>query len=317
MHDPDDPTRYQEVLVSPMYLAGSGGTGDAGFAPIAHWPHHYLDEGPCQLLVTSPDGRIRVGWFGDDFEPWKISAAEDAVSAPRWTATFNHVTPPELVAGLTTALAQDYAEAAACEDDARFLASPSLYWRDAVRPLTEAGWTRDGGAELGTVEITAPGDGQAGILIDNRQRGADAETVELWAGPPGWGTRAEAIFTRRTPTHLIAATAAVMANAGPVIRERHQVARQMEHLVTLTPLVPATPVADSQVSRAPTPLDVRRTAVTQAVYRAARAPRTTADLRVMAAQSRSAGAAQHRSASLAPAAAARPPATSPTPRHGR
>ncbi|MGW4290408.1 DUF317 domain-containing protein [Streptomyces sp. NPDC004673] len=312
MHDPNDPDRYQEVLVSPMYLAGSGVTGDAGFAPIAHWPHHYLDEGPCQLLVTSPDRRIRVGWFGDDFELWKISAAEDAVSAPRWTAIFNHVTPPELVAGLTTALAQDYAEADVDEDDARFLASPPLYWRDAVRPLTEAGWTRDGGAELGTVEITAPGDGQAGILIDNRRRGADAETVELWAGPPGWGTRAEAIFTRRTPTHLIAATAAVMANSGPVIRERHQIARQIEHLVTLTPLVPAAP----QIPRTPTPLDVRRTAVTQAVHRAARAPRTAADLRMMAAQSRSAGVAQHRSGSLAPAAT-RPAATSSAPRHGR
>ncbi|MGV9790997.1 DUF317 domain-containing protein [Streptomyces sp. NPDC003435] len=302
MHDPDDPNRYQEVLVSPMYLAGSGVTGDAGFAPIAHWPHHYLDEGPCQLLVTSPDRRIRVGWFGDDFELWKISAAEDAVSAPRWTATFNHVTPPELVAGLTTALAQDYAEADVDEDDARFLASPPLYWRDAVRPLTEAGWTRDGGAELGTVEITAPGDGQAGILIDNRRRGADAETVELWAGPPGWGTRAEAIFTRRTPTHLIAATAAVMANSGPVIRERHQIHREMEHLVTLTPVGQVTAPPPSLC--APTPLDVRRTAVVHAVQRAQRAPRTAADLRIMAAQSRTAGAVHYRSSNLTPTAAA-------------
>ncbi|MFJ4007347.1 DUF317 domain-containing protein [Streptomyces sp. NPDC090023] len=314
MHNPDDPNRHQEVLVSPMYLAGSGGSGAAGFAPIAHWPHHYLDDGPCQVLVTSPDGRIRVGWFGDDFELWKISAAVDAVSAPRWTATFNHVTPPELVAGLTTALAQDYADA--CEDDARFLASPSWYWRDTVRPLTEAGWTHDGGAELGTVEITAPGVEPAGMLIDNRLHGASAETVELWAGPPGWGTRAEAIFTRRTPTHLIAATAAVMANGGPVIRERHQIDRQMERLVTLTPLVPAAPAADPQAPRTPTPLDVRRTAVTQAVHRAARAPRTAADLRVMAAQSRSAGMAHHRPGSLAPAAA-RLAATSPAPRHAR
>ncbi|CAL9439540.1 hypothetical protein SUDANB145_02217 [Streptomyces sp. enrichment culture] len=104
MHAPDDPYQYQEVLVSPMYLAGSNGTGEAGFAPVAQWPHQYLDEGPCQLLVTSPDQRIRIGWFGDDFQLWKISAAEDAFSVPRWTATFNHVTPAEMVAGLTTAL---------------------------------------------------------------------------------------------------------------------------------------------------------------------------------------------------------------------
>ncbi|WP_093801758.1 DUF317 domain-containing protein [Streptomyces sp. Wb2n-11] len=313
MHAPDDPHRYQEVLVSPMYLAGSSGAGDAGFAPVAHWPHHYLDEGPCQLVVTSPDQRIRIGWFGDDFELWKITAAKEAISAPRWTATFNHVTPPEIVAGLTTALARDYAEADAYDVNGRFLVNPSRYWADAVRPLTEAGWTRDGGAERGTVEIVAL-DGQAGVLIDNRLSGWDDETVTLWAGPSGWGTRAEAIFTAGTPSHLIAATAAVMAESAPVIRERHQIDQRMEHLVTLTPVGQ---VAGPQVSRAPTPLDVRRTAVTQAVHRAARAPRTATALRVMAAQSRSAGAAQHRSGSLAPAAAARPPASSPPPRHGR
>ncbi|MFD8916043.1 DUF317 domain-containing protein [Streptomyces sp. NPDC059575] len=309
MHDPDDPYRYQEVLVSPMYLAGMGATADASLAPVAHWPHHHLNEGPCQLVVTSPDHRIRIGWFGDDFEPWKITAAEEAVAAPRWTATFNHVTPPEIVAGLTAALARDYAESDAYDGNGHFLASPSLYWRDAVRPLTDAGWTRDGGAELGTVEIIAP-DGQAGVLIDNRRRGADAETVELWAGPPGWGTRAEAVFTRGTPSHLIAATAAVMADSAPVIRERHQIHREMEHLVTLTPVGPVT----APVPRAPTPLDVRRTAVVQAVQRA---PRTAADLRVMAAQSRTSGAAQYRSSNFTPAAAAGPPASASTPRRNR
>ncbi|MFD4337876.1 DUF317 domain-containing protein [Streptomyces anulatus] len=316
---PNDPSLYEEVLVSPMYLAGSSGAGDAGFAPVAHWPHHYLDEGPCQLVVTSPDRRVQIGWFGDDFELWKISAAKEAVAAPRWTATFNHVTPPEIVAGLTTALARDYADADAYEGNGRFLANPSVYWADAVRPLTDAGWTRDGGAERGTVEIVAP-DGHAGVLIDNRLSGWDDETVTLWAGPPGWGTRAEAVFTARTPSHLIAATAAVMAESAPVVRERHQIDRRMEHLVTLAPVAQAVtvaPTAEPSVSRAPTPLDVRRTGVTQAVQRAARAPRTAADLRVMAAQSRSTGAAQFRSGTLAPAAAARPSANSSTSRRSR
>ncbi|RPK83288.1 hypothetical protein EES45_07280 [Streptomyces sp. ADI97-07] len=239
MYAPDDPTRYQEVLVSPMYLAGSKGTGEAGFAPVAHWPYQYLDEGPCQLLVTSPDQRIRIGWFGDDFELWKISAAEDAFSAPRWTATFNHVTPAEMVAGLTAALIQDYDEAIASDAPGRFLTGPTVPWRDTVRPLTDAGWNLDGGAELGTVEIIAPDD-QAGILIDRRGYGSDRTTVELWAGAPGWGTRAEATFTARTPSHLIAATAAVMAKSTPVVRERHQVDRRMQHLVTMTPVASAT-----------------------------------------------------------------------------
>ncbi len=266
--------------------------------------------------MTSPDQRIRIGWFGDDFELWKISAAEDAFSAPRWTATFNHVTPAEMVAGLTAALVQDYDEAIASDTPGRFLTGPTVPWRDTVRPLTDAGWNLDGAAELGTVEIIAPDD-QAGILIDRRGYGSDRTTVELWAGPPGWGTRAEATFTARTPSHLIAATAAVMAKSTPVVRERHQVDRRMQHLVTMTPVASATPIAEAQVSRAPTPLDVRRTAVTQAVHRAARAPRTAADLRVMAAQSRSTGAAQKRARYPAPATSARLPASSPAPRRGR
>ncbi|MBB5939976.1 DUF317 domain-containing protein [Streptomyces zagrosensis] len=309
---PDDQDPYQEVLVSPMYLAGSNGTGEAGFAPVAHWPHHYLDEGPCQLLVTSPDQKIRIGWFGDDFELWKIAAAEEAVCAPRWTATFNHVTPAEIVAGLTTALAHDYAEADAYEGNERFLASPSYRWADAVQPLTDAGWTRNGGAELGTAEIIAP-DGQAGVLIDNRRSRPDAEAVTLWAGPPGWGTRAEAIFSARTPSHLIAATATAMADPAPAVRERHQIHREVEHLVSLTSIGPTAP----QAPRAPTPLDVRRTAVTQAVHRAARFPRTAADLRVMAARSRTAAPAQNQSSTPAPTLGARPPAAPTPPRHSR
>ncbi|OIK08080.1 DUF317 domain-containing protein [Streptomyces monashensis] len=307
-----DQDPYQEVLVSPMYLAGSNGTADAGFAPVAHWPHHYLDEGPCQLLVTSPDQRIRIGWFGDDFALWKITAAEDAVSAPRWTATFNHVTPAEIVAGLTNALEHDYAEADAYDGDGRYLANPSMYWADAVRPLTDAGWTRDGGAERGTVEIIAP-DGQAGILIDNRLSNWDDETVTLWAGPPGWRTRAEAFFTARTPSHLIAATAAAMTDPAPVMRERHQLDRKMENLVTLTPVGPTAP----QIPRAPTPLDVRRTAVVQAVQRATRFPQTAADLRVMAARSRTAPSAQNRSSNPAPALGAKPLASPTAPRRSR
>lgn len=308
-HD-NDP--YQDVLVSPMYLAGSDGTGHAGFAPVSHWPHHYLNEGPCQLLVTSPDQRIRIGWFGDDYELWKISASPEAVSAPRWTATFNHVTPAEIVAGLTTALAHDYTESDAYDGNGPFLASPSTRWADAAQPLIDAGWTRDGGAELGTVEIIAPDD-QAGILIDRRRSRPAAEAVELWAGPPGWGTRAEALFSARTPSHLIAATAAAMADSAPVVRERHRIHHKVAHLVSLTSVGPTTP----QAPRAPTPLDVRQTAVTQAVHRAARFPRTAADLRVMAARSRTAGSAQNRSGIPAQPSRASSPTSTPTSRPRR
>ncbi|MFE8915274.1 DUF317 domain-containing protein [Streptomyces globisporus] len=312
VQQPNDNYLYQEVLVSPMYLAGTGGTGDPSFEPVAHWPHHSLDDGPCQLAITSPDHRIRIGWYGDDFELWKITAAEEATSATRWAATFNHNTPPEIVVGLTAALARDYAEADVYDGNGRFLANPSMYWADAVRPLIDAGWTHGGGAASGTVEIVAP-DGQAGVLIDNRRYRPDEEAITLWAGPRGWGTRAEAIFTARTPSHLIAATAATMVDPAPVVRERHHIHREVAHLVSLTPVTPSTP----QVPRAPTPLDVRRTAVTQAVQRAARFPRTAADLRVMAARSRTSTSAQNPSGSPAPALAARQSASPSAPRRSR
>lgn len=252
-YNPPDP--WAEYLVTPRYLAGSDGTGDEGFAPVAHWPHHHLDDGPCQLLVTSPDQRIRIGWFGDDFHLWKISAAEDAVSASRWTATFNHVTPAEIVAGLTSALERDY-----YVGEERFLARPSMYWTAGLQPLIDAVWTRRA-PERGTVAFIAP-DRQAGALVDISHSGDD-EAVTLWAGPPGWGTRAEAVFSSRTPTHLIAATAAAMTDPSPVIRARHAISPAMEHLATLTPVGRAAPIP-----RSPTPLDVRRTAVTEAVHRA-------------------------------------------------
>lgn len=97
-----------------------------------------------------------------------------------------------------------------------------------------------------------------------------------------------------------------------MIRERHQLAREIAHLATLTPVSPTAPVAP----RAPTPLDVRRTAVTQAVHRAARAPQTAADLRVMAARSHLATSTQNRSSNPTPALGA-PPASPPAPRRSR
>ncbi|EOY45733.1 DUF317 domain-containing protein [Streptomyces anthocyanicus] len=252
MQSTTDEEKWREYHVAPRYLAGSSGVADPGFAPVSHWPHHHLDDGPCQLVVTSPDHRIRIGWFGDDFDLWKITAADDAVSAPRWTAVFNHNTPAEIVLGLTAALADDWSE-----DSDRFLDRPSFYWAAGVTPLFNAGWKREA-AEYGTVEIVSP-DGQAGAVIDMRRN----RTVTLWAGPAGWGTRAEATFTSDTPPHLIAATAAALVDPAPVVRTRRMIHPKVEHLVQLTPLELAPPRA----ARAPTPLDVRRIAVTAALQR--------------------------------------------------
>lgn len=235
-----------DVYVSPRYLAGLPGHADPSFHPVAHWPRYHPDAGPCQTVVTSPDHRIRIGWFGDDHDIWLISAAHDPVSAPLWTARINQNTPPEITQGLTRALATDWAE-----DSDSFLTSRSYYWSDAVRPLLDAGWDQQP-LSRGTVEIVSP-DGLAGASIDVVSTGPDAETVTLWAGPPGWGTRAEATFTARTPKHLIAATAAALADPTPVLRYKDSLDPDLAQLARLTPVTPPRPPS-------PTPLDIQRAA---------------------------------------------------------
>jgi len=232
-----------DVYVFPRYLAGLPGHADPSFAPVSHWPHHRLD-GACQLVITSPDHRIRIGWFGDDYDVWLISAAEDPISAPRWTVRINQNTPPEITQGLTRALAAEWDE-----DSDSFLTSRSPHWSDAVQPLLDAGWNQQP-LSRGTVEIVSP-DGLAGASIDVVSTGPDAETVTLWAGPPGWGTRAKATFTARTPKHLIAATAAALADPTPVLRHKDSV--RLARLARLTPVEPPRPPA-------PSPLDIQRAA---------------------------------------------------------
>lgn len=114
------------------------------------------------------------------------------------------------------------------------------------------------------MELQAP-DGQAGAWIDTRSYGREDETVVLWAGPEGYLTRAEATFSSDTPSHLIAATATALNDPTPIVRERHMIHRDVEHLVRLEPV---TARAQPRTG-APTPLDAKHAAVTAALHRAA------------------------------------------------
>jgi hypothetical protein len=247
---------WAEYHVSPRYLAGSSYVGEAGFAPVQRlgWPHQLDDLG--SYIVSSPDSRIQIGFFGDDYDLWRIAAYERPLAAPAWTAVFNQNFPPEIVAGLTNALAQDWAF-----DSDRFLTAPRSGYLEVHDTLKAAGWQRDGGAELGTLELLSP-DKEAGLLRDPRSSNRDPLWT-LWAGPPGWGTRAEATFTSGTPVHLVAATAAAMADPAPVVRERHMIHAEVVHRVRLTPVAPLQP----SVPRAPTPRDARQAAVAAAFQR--------------------------------------------------
>ncbi|GAA3196369.1 MULTISPECIES: DUF317 domain-containing protein [Streptomyces] len=250
-----------DVYVSPRYLAGLPGHAGASFAPVAHWPHHHLDDGPVQLIVASPDYRVRIGWAGDDYDVWRISVAEDALSSTTWTARINQNTPPELVGGLVSALAAEWHE-----DSDNVVADTSYRWSDAVQPLLDAEW-KLGPLSRGERHIVAP-DHLAGATIDVVSTDPSAEAVTLWAGPPGWGTRAEAHFSARTPKRLIAAMAAEFVNPIPALRERATLHPRLAKVAQLTPARPPRPAT-------PTPLDLRRATSTPPVPTTRSVPRWT------------------------------------------
>lgn len=280
-----------DVYVSPRYLAGSDWSGDAAFVPVAHWPTLHLDDGFCQMLITSPDHRVRIGWYGDDFDVYKISASEGAAHPTRWSAYFNHTFPPELVAAFTAALERDWE---ARKDEDPFIEAPSPYWRTPVQPLLDAGWKPQrfpGSISVGAsgwnrhssgpfVEIIAS-DGTAGVSIDVGSEDPDDETITLWAGPSG-RHRAEARFTSRTPAHLIAATAEALLDPTPVLRYREQLAPELAALAQLTPVEPPRPPA-------PTPLDLHRDNRRRQVSTTASVPRWSTSTRTPTATAPSLG----------------------------
>ncbi|QFQ99326.1 DUF317 domain-containing protein [Streptomyces phaeolivaceus] len=294
MLTPEDDAYWREYHVTPRYLAGSLGVDeDPSLRPFVNlnWSHHQVDDDLGKTVFVSPDGRLRIGFFGDDYILWNVAAYEDPFGPRRWAATFNQNTPPEIVAAFTTALAHDYEEG-----NDHFLARPAVRWDEQTQPLTEAGWARDPSAKTGTVEIIAP-DKLAGIFLDIRCQDPEDEQCLLWSGPPGWGTRAEATFTTHTPAHLIAATAAAMADPAPLVRYERSIPQELRDLVQLTPVEPPPPPK-------PTPLDVRRTAVSLAVERAFRSSPT--DPRAVAALARTTLPSPTRSAG-SPAPQASPP----------
>ncbi|WP_253916134.1 DUF317 domain-containing protein [Streptomyces sp. MNP-20] len=234
-----------DVNVFPRYLAGLGLDGDAAFEPVAAWPRHHMD-GPCQLLITSPDYRIKIGWFGDDFDVWKISAAADAVTAAHWTASISDGMPAEIVRDFVAALAQEWDE-----DTDSFLRGPSYRWREAVQPLLDAGWESKP-IERGFIEIISP-DRLAGASLDVVSTGPDTEVVTLWAGPGPQAARAQANFTARTPKRLIAAMAASFVAPAPIARFHDNLDPKLAHLAQLTPIQPPKPPV-------PSPLDLQQTA---------------------------------------------------------
>ncbi|MDJ1136245.1 DUF317 domain-containing protein [Streptomyces iconiensis] len=206
MPDPDT-----TVHVSPVYLAGEG-SAEPALRPLldAGFRHEYDALGNARL--TSPAQHHQVDYMprGLTQVQWKISEGPDRYTPPTWQATFTDNTPPEIVAAFTTALAQD--------------ASPWPGGRrpksdDVLRPLADAGWRRHESAW--EIAFTSP-DHLANISFDTmpgQPLDPDYEPWLLSAGRDlGHSYDWYAAFTTHTPTHLVTATAARLADPAPVPR---------------------------------------------------------------------------------------------------
>lgn len=197
--------------------------------------------------MTSPDGLVRIGWFGDDIQPWRITAALDPIAEPQWQAVFNDAFPPEIIAAFTGAVARNWGPVHVHH---RLLQPPARCVEERVEPLLQAGWQRGFQEQLKIITVEAP-DGLAGAENDTIDLGpSSAGGVRLWCGP--FTARADAVFPPGPPDHLVASVAA-MADPEPLTRERNMIRREVEPLVRLAPVETTAP-SHSQTAQ-PTRLD--------------------------------------------------------------
>jgi hypothetical protein len=246
----------EDVHVSPLYLAGptSDFTGDPALAPLLAQGFVLNYDEAANAYVSSPAQDVRLGYLpeGPDHTLWNVAVHTDPFGAPRWMAAFDTPTPIELVTAFTTALAISHARSPEL-----CVAGTTQGVDEVLRPLCEAGWKRED-LRAETV-LTAP-DQLSGLTYSRRPLTPKAELRQdetrwvLWGGRDGYISRWYASFTSRTPTHLIAAVTARLADPTPVLRYRRDVPARNRGAAHITPVRPPTP----------TPLDVRRASAARA-----------------------------------------------------
>ncbi|MFJ4689230.1 DUF317 domain-containing protein [Streptomyces sp. NPDC088789] len=254
-----------EVYVTPRHLAGTTGTGDAGLRPALDAGWETSDDDLGNFCIAAPDHRIRIGYLpeGDDDALWKIAAYEQhSFAAPRWAAAFSDSCPDEVVAAFTTGLVPLHDT-----DGNAFLRGGIGYRRDAspvLAPLLDAGWTVDERHWL--VEVRSP-DALAGAWYDRRTLDPDRELTSNATRWGIWGGKTRgrwyAVFSSHTPTPLITATAAAVADPAPVVRWAGGLSTITRRHATITRVRPP----------APTPLELARAHRPSPVLRTVTVPR--------------------------------------------
>ncbi|GAA2254703.1 DUF317 domain-containing protein [Streptomyces amakusaensis] len=249
-----------EVYVSPRHLAGSTAYGDPGLQPAldSGWKISYDDHG--NVLLPSPDQRIRIGYLpeGDDDALWKIAAYQSPFEAPRWAAAFSSDCPTEFVTAFTSALVPLH------EPEGNAFLTGGIGPRlhpvfPVLKPLLDAGWKLP--QTWRHPELRSP-DGLAGAWFD---RSSLDPAGELTSNHTRWGMwggssygRWYAVFSTGTPTRLITATAAAVADPTPVLRWPGELSRMTRARATITPVRPPAPTP-LEMARARRPVSALRT----------------------------------------------------------
>ncbi|WP_165983941.1 DUF317 domain-containing protein [Streptomyces sp. YIM 98790] len=219
-------------LIAPRHLAGTGEIRHiTDFLRAANWRERTSRSGG-PLVFESPDHAVRIGYTADTIPPqWILSGRSRGPHSPAWHATLGAQCPVEIVAAVSDALAapplpQDAAEV----------------WR----PLDAHGWTTS--SEPGRHHTATSADATA--VLRYRK---DGDSAVWWAcaTPPGerwplWN----AVFSQHTPPHLLAAFAAALADARPVLRAPGTVpAPAVGHVRAAPVWVPAAELTAAQRAR--------------------------------------------------------------------
>ncbi|MBF9071759.1 DUF317 domain-containing protein [Streptacidiphilus fuscans] len=244
-----------EVLVSPLYLAGSTAIGDPGLQPI-------LDLNPVRerddlgnLSLRTRCGRVRIAYEPEqDWDTlWKIavrSAADGAspFDPPLWCANFSTDTPTEIVTAVTHALADAIRTLPTdMELDAATLDEPAYGDDGPLDVLWGRGW-RTGRADHAWTAASRDGFAHASW----QRRPLEPEWAEQVGQDGRWYLGAShgrhlgwyGRFSSGTPVTVVTAAARAMVSPDPVRRWTGE-------LSTLARL-------HATVTRVPTPADLAR-----------------------------------------------------------
>ncbi|WP_405539646.1 DUF317 domain-containing protein [Streptomyces sp. NBC_00075] len=230
-----------EVLVSPGYLAGPG-PSTAVFNILdnaAGWTKTVAFG--TDTYYTSPCQRVRVANpVESHYGGWTVSYAEDPLGVPDWITTFDRNTPSEIVAAFTEPLVDglhnNFADYLSGGKHHTGTSPASLIARHGWQPV-------HGSQPFRTLspDRHAAYQMQVGWLHEYDELISPAKsTWHMSAGPdpvfaPAW----QAFFSRFTPQHLIAASAAVFTDPAPVLRTAEHIPDRHRALVSVTLPEPA------------------------------------------------------------------------------